>query len=96
MSHIIKLVREEIVNLTAHEFSSAAFISNVDSIRLLANENLYGCSPKAKAALENFSEIHLYGNPNLNELRDLISKYTNLEKEYIREDSSLLACLKEV
>ncbi|MEZ4590919.1 MAG: histidinol-phosphate transaminase [Chloroflexota bacterium] len=50
-------------------------------IKLDANENPYGPSPKALAALGNGRFYHIYPDPESNQLRDALSSYTQMPKE---------------
>jgi histidinol-phosphate aminotransferase len=49
--------------------------------KLDANENPYGASPKALAALADGRFYHIYPDPEANELREALSDYTGLSKE---------------
>ncbi|MAU01124.1 MAG: histidinol-phosphate transaminase [Anaerolineaceae bacterium] len=50
-------------------------------VKLDANENPYGPSPKALEALRNGRFFHIYPDPESNELRDALSSYVNMPKE---------------
>lgn len=50
-------------------------------VKLDANENPYGPSPKAVAALRNGRFYHIYPDPEANELRDALSHYLGVPKE---------------
>ncbi len=50
-------------------------------VKLDANENPYGPSPKALAALRNGRFFHIYPDPESNQLRDALSKYVTMPKE---------------
>ena len=52
-----------------------------DIVKLDANENPYGPSPKALAALASGNYYHIYPDPESNELRQALSKYTGTPKE---------------
>ncbi len=52
-----------------------------DIVKLDANENPYGPSPRALAALAGGRYYHIYPDPEANALRDAISRYTGLPKE---------------
>jgi len=52
-------------------------------IKLDANENPYGCSPKVRSALEKYPYFHIYPDSAQTELLEGISKYVRLGKEYI-------------
>jgi histidinol-phosphate aminotransferase len=50
-------------------------------VKLDANENPYGPSPKALAALRNGRFFHIYPDPESNQLREALSSYVNMPKE---------------
>lgn len=52
-------------------------------IKLDGNENPYGCSPRVKQALANYSYYHLYPDPQQRKLRKALEKYTGLSSEHI-------------
>lgn len=52
-----------------------------DIVKLDANENPYGPSPKARAALANASFIHIYPDPNNTFLREALARFTGLPQE---------------
>jgi histidinol-phosphate aminotransferase len=50
-------------------------------VKLDANENPYGPSPKARAALANAAFLNIYPDPDNTFLRDALAKFTGLPKE---------------
>lgn len=54
-----------------------------DLIKLDANENPFGCSPKVNEALANLSNMNVYPDPESNKLRDLLSDYTGVSRDQI-------------
>lgn len=50
-------------------------------VKLDANENPYGPSPKALEALRNGRFYHIYPDPESNQLRDALSDYVQMPKE---------------
>jgi histidinol-phosphate aminotransferase len=52
-------------------------------IKLDANENPYGCSPRVQRALSEADSYHIYPDPSSRELRRLLGEYTGLDAEYI-------------
>jgi len=52
-------------------------------IKLDANENPYGCSPKVRSALKKYPYFHIYPDSAQTELLEDISKYVGVGKEYI-------------
>lgn len=49
-------------------------------VKLDANENPYGPSPKALKALRNGRFFHIYPDPESNQLRDALSRYVQMPK----------------
>jgi histidinol-phosphate aminotransferase len=54
-----------------------------DIVKLDANENPYGPSPAALAALASADYIHIYPDPESGTLRDALEDYTGVSKEHI-------------
>jgi histidinol-phosphate aminotransferase len=52
-------------------------------IKLDANENPYGCSPKVRKALAGYSGIHVYPDSGQQELRKYLQEYTGVPMEHI-------------
>jgi len=52
-------------------------------IKMDANENPYGCSPRVKQVLANFSGIHIYPDSGQQELRKQLQGYTGVPMEHI-------------
>jgi histidinol-phosphate aminotransferase len=52
-------------------------------IKLDANENPYGCSPKVQRALANYGHLHIYPDAAQSELREYIAGYTEVSPEHI-------------
>jgi histidinol-phosphate aminotransferase len=52
-------------------------------IKLDANENPYGCSPKVRRALANYPYLNIYPDAAQTELRQQLSNYVGLGPEYI-------------
>jgi histidinol-phosphate aminotransferase len=50
-----------------------------DIIKLDANENLYGCSPKVNRALAAYSELNIYPDDKQTVLRKLLSEYIGID-----------------
>lgn len=51
--------------------------------KLDANENPYGPSPKALAALKSGGYFHIYPDPESGILRDALSRYTGVSREHL-------------
>jgi histidinol-phosphate aminotransferase len=52
-------------------------------VKLDANENNYGPSPRVTKALRDYNEYHIYPDAAQTELRELLSKYTGMPCEQI-------------
>jgi histidinol-phosphate aminotransferase len=52
-------------------------------IKMDANENPYGCSPKVKEALARFNGMHIYPDAGQQELRKYLQDYTGVPMEHI-------------
>jgi histidinol-phosphate aminotransferase len=52
-------------------------------IKLDANENPYGCSPKVRFALANYPYFHVYPDSAQTELIEDIAQYVGLDKKFI-------------
>ncbi|MDY6833493.1 MAG: histidinol-phosphate transaminase [Chloroflexota bacterium] len=58
-------------------------IGSDEIIKLDGNENPYGCSPKVQQALVNYSQYHIYPDPEQRELRNALSEYIQIGVEHI-------------
>lgn len=54
-----------------------------DIIKLDANENPYGPSPKVRAALENLRDINIYPDPGSDALRARLADFTGVPAEHL-------------
>ncbi len=84
------LVRSEIVAMKAYtpivpfEVLSARLGCRPEEIvKLDANENPYGASPQVKEALAQANYLHIYPDPEANELREAIAAYVGVPKEFL-------------
>jgi len=82
--NINKIIRPHLLSLKTYDavnppdlLSKKSGIPENDLIKLNGNENPYGASPKAIAALKNLP-MHLYPDPDQIKIRNAISKYTGL------------------
>jgi len=87
---IEKLIRPDLVTLGGYSARRApetlqgkVEVSVENIIKLDANENPYGCSPKVNQALANYPDINIYPDARQTQLRDLLQKYTGISTEYI-------------
>jgi histidinol-phosphate aminotransferase len=58
-------------------------INEKDLVKLDANENPYGCSPRVREALKKYPYLNLYPDPEHRILREALEKYTGFSKENI-------------
>lgn len=54
-----------------------------DIIKLDANENPYGCSPRVKKALGKYAGFHVYTDDKQTKLRELLAGYLNIDAKHI-------------
>ena len=52
-------------------------------IKLDANENPYGCSPRVQSALASYPYFNIYPDAGQAELRKLLQEYTGVDAEQI-------------
>ena len=78
-------IRSDLSQLAGFAASkSSGTVKGVETvIRLNANENLYGCSPRAQQALAAFPHLNLYPDTEQVELRKLLAEYTGVSPENI-------------
>jgi len=58
-------------------------INPEDIIKLDANENLYGCSPKVQQALADFRAYNIYPDASQTEIKKVLADYTGVAAENI-------------
>jgi histidinol-phosphate aminotransferase len=87
---IEKLIRPElaafggyVASKSPEEVAAEAKVSVDGVIKLDANENPYGCSPKVKQALSAFPYFNIYPDASQAELRRLFQSYTGVDAKYI-------------
>ena len=87
---IDKLIRLGLVNFVGYAASKSpeTLVGKVevpleDIIKLDANENPYGCSPRVNAALATYPDINIYPDSGQTELRKLLQGYTGVSSEHI-------------
>ncbi|MEE8420790.1 MAG: histidinol-phosphate transaminase [Dehalococcoidales bacterium] len=81
-----KLIRKELVNFRGYAASRApetlgdkVAVPLENIIKLDANENAYGCSPRVTAALAEYSNLSVYPDPEQTEIRRQIQEYTGVD-----------------
>ncbi len=52
-------------------------------IKLDANENPYGCSPRVNQALADYPNLHIYPDDGQTRLRELLAEYAGIDTRYI-------------
>jgi histidinol-phosphate aminotransferase len=87
---ITKLVRIDMSRFGAYSaakspdvISRKTGIPEKEIIKLDANENPYGCSPRVREALATYPYLNIYPDSNQTELREHLARYTGLDTEYL-------------
>jgi len=87
---IVKLVRPDLINISGYaasesleEVAAAANLPLNRIIKLDANENPYGCSPKVLEALSKYDAFSIYPDTGQVELRKLLAGYVGVGSEHI-------------
>ena len=87
---IEKLIRPELVGFGGYAASKSAETLKSkleaeveDIIKLDANENPYGCSPRVNRALAEYKNINIYPDAGQQELREQLQKYTGVPAQHI-------------
>ena len=87
---IEKLIRKEL--LTFGGYSAAASpevlegkiaVAAKDMIKIDANENPYGCSPRVNKALARYSQFNIYPDDGQEKLRKLLAGYVDVDAKYL-------------
>ncbi|MBN1643696.1 MAG: histidinol-phosphate transaminase [Dehalococcoidales bacterium] len=58
-------------------------VATRDIIKLDANENPYGCSPRVNKALSQFQQFNIYPDDGQEKLRKLLAGYAGIDAKYI-------------
>ncbi|MEA3442796.1 MAG: histidinol-phosphate transaminase [Chloroflexota bacterium] len=84
------LVRPELITMAGYTpiepletLSQYAELPSGRGVKLDANENPYGCSPRVYQALADYSRYHIYPDPEQRMLRQALENYTGLSQQYI-------------
>jgi histidinol-phosphate aminotransferase len=87
---IERLIRSDLLAFGGYSASKApekvaekAKVAVEDVIKLDANENPYGCSPRVRKALSAYPYFNIYPDATQTELRKLIQGYTGVGAEHI-------------
>ncbi len=87
---IDKLIRPGLVNFVGYAAATSPEtlegkvevpVENI--IKLDANENPYGCSPRVNQALANYPHFSIYPDSGQTEIRKLLQEYTGISAEHI-------------
>jgi histidinol-phosphate aminotransferase len=86
-SSIERFIRQELRSFGAYSAAvSPESLSNLSPdkiIKLDQNENLFGCSPRVKNAMANFSNYNIYPDADQMVIRNSLAKYTDTRPENI-------------
>ena len=89
-SGIERLIRSDLVSFVGYSASKSTetLVETVEVpaekvIKLDANENPYGCSPKVKQALATCPNLNVYPDNEQTALKKLLAGYTGLDAKYI-------------
>jgi histidinol-phosphate aminotransferase len=87
---IERLIRPELITFSGYQASKSpetlagkTEVEVEDIIKLDANENPYGCSPRVSQALAGYSSFGVYPDSGQTELRKLLAGYTGVGAERI-------------
>ena len=87
---IEKFIRPDLINFGGYAASTSpetlegkVEVAVEDIIKLDANENPYGCSPRVNRALASYPDINIYPDSGQQELRKQLQKYTGVAREHI-------------
>ena len=85
-----RLIRPQFLGLEEYSpisppevLSKRAGIPQEKLIKLDGNENPYGCSPKVRRALSNYSSYHIYPDPEQRELKKVLAEYVGVDQGHI-------------
>ena len=87
---ILKMIRLDMTRFGAYSAARSPDviarklgIPEEDIIKLDANENPYGCSPRVRQKLAEYPYYYIYPDSNQTELREALSQYVGLGTEYL-------------
>ena len=88
--NIARLVRPDLVNFMAYSGATSpdtlegkTDVAVKDIVKLDANENPYGCSPRVKKALGKYADFHVYTDDKQTKIKELLSGYLNIDAGHI-------------
>jgi histidinol-phosphate aminotransferase len=87
---IEKLIRKELLSFGGYSAATSPDtldgkieVDAKDIIKLDANENPYGCSPRVQKALEKYQKFNIYPDDDQARLRKMLSGYAHVDPKYI-------------
>ena len=87
---IEKLIRRDIASFTGYSAATSPEVLDgkidvavKDIIKLDANENPYGCSPRVQKALAKYKDFNIYPDDGQEKLRGLLAAYTGVSANHI-------------
>jgi histidinol-phosphate aminotransferase len=85
-----KLIRKELLSFGGYSAAASPEVlegkievAAKDMIKIDANENPYGCSPRVNKALEKYPQFNIYPDDGQEKLRGLIAGYAGIDAKYI-------------
>jgi len=87
---IEKLIRKELLYFGGYSAATSPEtldgkidVATSDIIKLDANENPYGCSPRVQKALAKYKQFNIYPDDGQERLRKMLSDYIGVDPKYI-------------
>jgi len=87
---IEKLIRKELLSFGGYSAAASPEVlegkievAAKDMIKIDANENPYGCSPRVNKALANYPQFHIYPDDGQERLRKLLAGYVGVDAKHI-------------
>ena len=87
---IEKLIRKELLSFGGYSAAASPEVlegridvAAKDMIKIDANENPYGCSPRVNKALARYAQFNIYPDDGQEKLRKLLSGYASVDAKYI-------------
>ena len=85
-----KLIRRDLLSFGGYSAATSPDtldgridVTPADIIKLDANENPYGCSPRVQKALAKFGKYHIYPDDGQERLRKMLAEYTGVNPDRI-------------
>ena len=87
---ILKMIRIDMSRFSAYSAAKSPDvialklgIPEEDIIKLDANENPYGCSPRARQKMAEYPYYYIYPDSNQTEMRKALSQYVGMDTQYL-------------